>query len=298
MHYYELYGLKIKTTILFPEADEITCPDIIDATIQFKEPPSWVMAEYHSGKFSSLKTDEMWFRLNDEMIIYVVNGQEAYIHLITKQISELRIRSYILTGALTFLLMQRDYLLIHGSALVYQNEAYIISGASGAGKSTTALSLLQKDNIFFASDDICAIRYQNGESILYPGPPWQKLCKNVKNSNPGYDYTFLDEVGEKYAHKITDKAYHFPVPVKAMFILDCESQDLQMGELFGITKMTYLTNNLFRGEILNILGITPNRMQLFASVAASYSIYSISRAKNLDTSKQICDYIQTTIHYT
>lgn len=287
MHYYELYGLNVETPICFPEADEISRPNSIDVIIQFKKPPKWVISEYHSGKFSTLKKDEMWFRLNDELIIYVINGREANVYLLSDGVSELRIRSYILTGAMTFLLMQRDFLLIHGSALVYKNDAYLISGASGSGKSTTALSLLKNKEILFASDDICAIRYINGESILYPGPPWQKLCKDVKEKNPELVYTYLDEAGEKYARKITGQLCRIPVRVNALFILDCEHDELRIQELHGILKLTSLASNIFRGELLNILGITPSLMQQLASIASSFPIYSISRPKDKDTTQQM-----------
>jgi len=182
-NYYSVYGLVIETFIEFPELYPISATDKTDAVISLGMPPEWVIKEYKSGKYSNIQNNIMWFRLNDEMLVYAENGNNVIVWQIDDNINPIRLRSYILTGALTLIMLQRDYVLVHGSGLVHNNKAFIISGTSGSGKSTTALNLLDKSEILFATDDICAIKTTDSGCYLYPGPPFQKICPDVKNKN-------------------------------------------------------------------------------------------------------------------
>lgn len=287
-YYYHMYGLTIASPIEFPESYEISSPKRVDATFTFCPPPDWVLDEYRAGKFASVTENIMWFRLEDELLIYVANGNEVRIHLLCPEIEPNRMRSYILSGALTFLLFQHHFLLIHGSAIVSNQKVYLISGPSGSGKSTTALELLKQDSIQFASDDICAVRNVNGQSLLYPGPPWQKVCADVQARTPEHTYTHLQEVGDKFGRRLTNGYITTPTPIGGMFIISKEAcKELSIAELTGVEKLHALTHNLFRGELLHVLGITPQRMTQMLETVNHFPIYEISRPEGKDTLNEI-----------
>ena len=133
MYYYRLYGMLLESELCFPEADELTPPVTPDATLTLGMPPEWVVTEYRQGKFSSITERVMWFRLYDELLVYVEQGSKAIVWKLDPALDEVRMRTYLLSGAITFLLLQRGYLLIHGSALCCKDKAYLISGPSGSG---------------------------------------------------------------------------------------------------------------------------------------------------------------------
>lgn len=291
MQYYLIYGLTIASPISFPEADEIQKPDHIDATIRIGQPPQWVIDEYKTGSFSSLNEQVMWFRLYDEILIYVENGSDICVWVLKPNIPDIHLRSYILTGALTFVMFQRQYLLVHGSAIAYRGKAFIISGPSGSGKSTTTLELLKQQDISFATDDICALTTAPEATTLFPGPPWQKVCADVKEADPLSEYHYLWE-GEKYARRLSSGYVNTPLPVGGMFLITkdaCEAVSIRA--LTGLEKLEALTHNLFRGELLHILGITPARMQQFLTVVGSFPIYEITRPQNGDTKTDVLSFI-------
>lgn len=295
MHYYYIYGLNLASTIAFPEAEEIPPCTSPDAEIILSTPPEWVMEEYRQGKFSSISEDIMWFRLNDELLIYVEHGRKALIWKIFQELDDVRMRTYILSGAITFLLFQRHFLLIHGSALYHNGKAYLVSGASGSGKSTTALSLLKLPGVQFASDDICATRIHGNECILHPGPPWQKVCEDVQRLDTCHEYTYIEEIGTKYGRKLSDRFVSVPVPIGGMFIISREDcPQLLTRQLLGGEKLKALTCNLFRGELLNLLGITPDRMAQFVATANCFPMWLISRSVNADTLAEVTDFIYHT----
>ncbi len=291
-YYYRLYGLTVASPIAFPEAIEIPSPNVVDATLTFAPPPEWVLNEYKDGKYASVKETVMWFRLEDELLIYVANGTEVRVHLLDKNIDPVRMRSYILSGALTFLLFQHNYLLIHGSALVYENKVFIISGPSGSGKSTTALELLQQDSVLFASDDICAVRNLTNDTILFPGPPWQKVCADVQARTPNEAYTYIHEMDGKFGRRLSTGFITEPAPVGGMFIISKTSCDIpSIKELTGVEKLHALTHNLFRGELLHTLGITPQRMTQFLDTVSHFPIYQIDRPEHKDTLQTVSEFI-------
>lgn len=295
-YYYHMYGLTIASPIEFPESYEISSPERVDATFTFCPPPDWVLEEYHAGKYASINENIMWFRLEDELLIYVANGSDVRIHLLCPEIEPNRMRSYILSGALTFLLFQHHFLLIHGSAIVSKQKVYLISGPSGSGKSTTALELLKQGSIQFASDDICAVRNINNQSLLYPGPPWQKVCFDVQARTSEHTYTHLQEVGDKFGRRLTDGYITTPTPIGGMFIISKEScEELSITELSGVEKLNALTHNLFRGELLHVLGITPQRMTQMLETVNHFPIYEISRPERKDTLLEITTLITNRI---
>ncbi len=293
-YYYHLYGLTVASPIAFPEAIEIPFPDTVDATFTFSAPPEWVLNEYRDGKYASVTESVMWFRLENELLIYVANGKDVRIHLLDKEIDPVRMRSYILSGALTFLLFQHNYLLIHGSALVYKNKVFIISGPSGSGKSTTALELLQQDSVLFASDDICAVRNLHNDTILFPGPPWQKVCADVQARTSDNAYTYINEMDGKFGRRLSSGFITEPTPVGGMFIISKASCDTpSITEITGVEKLHALTHNLFRGELLHTLGITPQRMAQFLDTVGHFPIYQINRPEHKDTLQAVSGFITT-----
>lgn len=287
-YYYHIYGLTLASPIEFPEALEVASPKTIDASLSFSAPPDWVLQEYKEGKYASVKQNVMWFRLEEELLIYVANGSDVRVHLLNPNIDPVRMRSYILSGALTFLLFQHNYILIHGSALVFGGKVYIISGPSGSGKSTTALELLKQDSVLFASDDICAVQNIGNQTILYPGPPWQKVCADVQAKNTNEAYTYINEMDGKFGRRLPTGYITEPTPVGGMFILSKEScRQPVLTEFTGVNKLHALTHNLFRGELLHLLGITPQRMTQFLETVKHFPIYNITRPENGDTLSSI-----------
>lgn len=298
MYCYSLYGLKIATPIFFPEVPEAKTfePAYADACMSFAAPPDWVLAQYREGRFSHISRDAMWFRLYEEVLIYVEGGRDVRILKLDPSIAESRLHTYILSGAMTFLLLQRGYIPIHGSAVSLGNKVYIISGPSGSGKSTTALELLQSPGFLFASDDICAVRPEENQALLYPGPPWQRVCRDVAGRYSEYAYTPIEEQDCKFGRRLTDGFLTAPAPVGGMFILskqDCPAP--QLTPLTGEPKFQALTHNLFRGELHHLLGLTPEKMlQLFA-LTNSFPIYELKRPAGQDTLARVCGLIQEEI---
>lgn len=293
MKFYSLYGQIVQSEIELPEADEIT-PEALQnaslsptASIFLAPPPEWVLESCSEENFEYLTEQVMWFYLPGLVLFYVENGDTIKIWQESSELPQPALRSYLLGSAFTLLLMQKGILPIHGSALSLNGTGIIISGCSGSGKSTTAQAL-QRNGYQFVADDISAVQIQDNKPVILPGPPWQKVCRDVmeRASNP-QDYIYIDEDRDKFAIRLTSDYAQHSIPASCMIIIEVsQKENVELTEITGVEKLHYLTHNLYRGEVYNKFGVSPARMQLFLNTITHLHIFVLRRpqhANSVDT---------------
>ncbi len=90
-----------------------------------------------------------------------------------------------------------DAFLLHSSAVVYNNQAFLFSAPSGTGKSThTQLWLKQFKGAYILNDDKPAIKYEDGAFYVYGTPFSGKTDLNVNARVPLQSICMLQR-GEK-----------------------------------------------------------------------------------------------------
>jgi hypothetical protein len=80
-------------------------------------------------------------------------------------------------GALACLLLLRDVPALHAAAIDTGNGAILVLGDSGAGKSTTAASLIRAGHRLVA-DDTAALEERDGEVVVHPGLPRLRILED------------------------------------------------------------------------------------------------------------------------
>jgi hypothetical protein len=114
-------------------------------------------------------------KLRDAGRLLARRGAAARIVLSRLDVSMLEIEGYLLAKVAAVLLHQRGIPLLHASCVSVAGRAVAFSGASGAGKSTIAASLVRSGHRLL-SDDITAIRFGPRNSPLaVPGSPHLRL---------------------------------------------------------------------------------------------------------------------------
>lgn len=115
---------------------------------------------------------------------------------------------YILTGSDFYnAIIHLNGMLLHASAVVMDNEAYLFSADSGTGKSTHT-ELWQSyfgDKAQILNDDKPAIRVLDGKAYAY-GTPWSgKSDKNLNLKVPLKAIIFIERAAENSAYPISSK---------------------------------------------------------------------------------------------
>ena len=82
--------------------------------------------------------------------------------------------AFVVAQALPLLLVQRGFLVLHGSAVERDGRAVAFLGGGQAGKSTAAAALAER-GWRVVSDDVVAVTFERGCVRLLPGPPNLKL---------------------------------------------------------------------------------------------------------------------------
>lgn len=115
---------------------------------------------------------------------------------------------YILTGIEFYRqLVNYNGILLHASAVVYKNEAFLFSATSGTGKSTHTSLWLDYfgDEAYILNDDKPAIRKTNGEFFVY-GTPWSgKTNLNINKKVPLKAISFIERSSQNWIKRMENK---------------------------------------------------------------------------------------------
>lgn len=293
-----LYGQKIQSDILLPEAVSIEPETQVDVVVELCEPPQWVFERVRGGQVDYLEEQVMWFYLKGLVLFYVENGNHIIIYRESELISEIALRSYLTGSAMSLAIMQRNYIPIHGGTVAWGGQAIIVSGVSGAGKSTITMELYHQ-GFTFVADDLSVVQVVEGEAQVYPGFPLQKVCRDVvvKNNLNLLDLVYIDEDRDKFARVLKEGYETKPLPVLCMIELkvsDC-LDSIEFEVVSGGDKFHQLTRNIYRGEVYQRLKNRPERFLRFVKATERIQMYRITRPKHGDFVEDIVECIKREI---
>lgn len=297
-NYYMLYQQRVKSDLLLPEAVAIPPTTKVDIVIELGEPPDWVLEKARNGQADHLEDQVMWFYLKGLVLYYIENGNHIIIYRESEKISELALRSYLTGSAMSLAIMQKNYIPLHGGTVAWKGRGVVISGVSGAGKSTVTMEM-HRHGFQFVADDLSVITLSDTGAQVLPGFPQQKLCRDVvvKNGMNIEDLIYIDEDRDKFARILKDGYVTMPIPVACMIELNVSDSAAQV-EFKAVTggdKFKQLISNIYRGEVYQRLGNSPERFQLFVRAAAGIPMYRITRPKKGDFVRDIIDCIKEKI---
>lgn len=274
--YYKLYGLNIES--------EIECPELIkskksndDIKIIFGKVPDSVFELMNQGCNGYCTQKIMWFNICNVAIYYVYEGKQIIIQTYDDA-CDYKVKAFLLGTALGMLLIQRNIIAIHGGTVLVGNKAITIVGDSGAGKSTLVSALRIKGYPFMA-DDVSTL-YHNMVNFSYP---IQKLCKDTM-INFGYDlnkYEMISIEREKYIIPIDKNFVDKSCELKAIFQISKSSGNtVEIEEVNGYNKFKILMDNIYRVEILNIIGVNHDYFEKCMNLIKKIHVYKIKRPEN------------------
>lgn len=287
MYQYHIYGLGIHSEIkLYNLAETPVTPDV---TVHYGPLPEDIITRTEQGMASSMSPSRIWFR-NDIGHFIIQNGNEILVHPL-EGASEKDLASFILGWSISFLFLMRGYSAIHCSAIEIDSErAALIAGSSGAGKSTTALSLINADYRYLA-DDIIMIQPSPNMKI-HPGFPLQKVCRNIAEQLNSENLFYINERKDKFAYYNIGDFCGEPRKLTTMIMLDKHDGDTVLTEkITGLAKWNCMLQNLFLIDAYKDLGFPPEEKARTLELASKLNIYKISRPIGKDTVDEIRDII-------
>lgn len=277
-----VYGFRVASDIPLPELIQdasaaYSCNQIEICINAGPVPEPTVIDPLDTRHYIDGCPEKLLINIPNTMRMMVVSGYSiTYQALQDVQADEVRL--YLLGSGLGALLMQRGFVVIHGNAVLKAKDdgAIICMGESGAGKSTTAIALMQR-GLKVLSDDVCPI---GPDGFVHPGIARAKLWGDSA-AHLGVDTSNLKRirsVDAKYnlplgsAHCIT------PQKIRAMFWLVPEDTDsVSIAPIEGMDKFTILHNNVYRPEYLHALGLRSAYLKQISEIAAKTLMFRVSR---------------------
>jgi len=295
-YYYKIYGLIIKSEIEFPEAYEVE-EQASEVEIKYGLMPDFIKKKQEKkSTISMLLREYKWFYFEKEGNFFIEKGISITVEL-DSTADEKHIRSLILGACLGSIMYQREIIAIHGAAVVWKDKAIIISGNSGAGKSTISTQFRKKGCLFLA-DDTVAIDSKDGCIYAKPSFPQQKLCKDVAIEF-GYDLNdliLLDEEYEKYAVRLEDIFCPVSKEVAALVCLDIHDGDqLIVKEITSSMKLNYIISNLYTNRDFKSVGMNTKVFKKCLEMAQKVPVIMVKRPLDKFVAAQIVEQVITII---
>ena len=284
--YYSAYGLKIKSEINLPELLEIKTKDF-DVVVHYGDVPDKIENPIKIGVAFQAKQNEFLLKVPDIADYFVKNANEITVSR-NKNVDDSEINLFLLGSAFGAVIYQQKKVPFHGSTVIINNKAIIISGVSGAGKSTTVASLIQK-NYPLLSDDVTVLNEKEGNIIASSGFPQVKLWLDSLN--------MMDLSPEKLK-RIRPQLEKFKFPVKnfiegekqvdsIFIIMKKNTEGVEIEEIKGVDKFKILTNNTYRKQFVPALKLEKEQFKIVALLAAKVKLYTISRPNGTNTIDEV-----------
>ncbi len=297
-YYYKIYGLVLESDYEFHQFANIDKDDVknVDIRVNYgnikKDILESIEQKYDFGVYST----GVWFK-NQVGIFWIHDKSE--INFIENEDISIEDASVFLPGlCLSILLWQRGDIVIHGSCLRYRDKTIIISGNSGAGKSTIATELIKRGAKLIA-DDVSCLREENGEFVSYPAFPVQKLCADQIEAN-GLNKEKLKQITydlNKYEVDRKDEFYDSACKIDYFFRIEKDDVELlKIETITGAEKLKIVLKSIFLDWMFNeAFKFKPEDFIRCTRFSNNINIFKIVRPYEVDTIGALLGFIEKTV---
>jgi hypothetical protein len=276
-----VYGLTVSSDLHLPELQPAHAGSAVDVAIRQGPVPEPTITDPSDIRYY-LESGPDYLRLNLPGILRMdIRGGAMLTYYRHPGIEDDEIRLFLLGSGLGAILMQRGFVVIHGNAIIPQGQAgaIVCIGDSGAGKSTTAVAMMQR-GLKILADDICPL---GADRFVLPGMARAKLWQetalqlgiNTANLSRicGADAKFNLPLGDSHCtEQQLVRAFYWLVPD--------DVDGVTIDEVTGAEKFTILRNNVYRPEYLRPLGLEAEYMARLAQIAAKTPVFKLLRPKS------------------
>lgn len=257
----------------------------------------WQPLESKPSVLQECTAEHFYLNIRD-VAAYWVNPQQNQIIIerATDEVNYTIVATWLLGTVMAYLLQYHGYLVLHGSAVLINQQAVIFSGVSGAGKSTTA-SALVKQGYPLLTDDVIVIKtLTDGTMVLIPGPPQLKLWSDalLLLEHSSYGLQSVANKIDKYQLPVTnhERALY---PIRSFYELnpDSSNHEVDCRELFGIDKLQLLIRNTYRYNMLKPLNKLSEHFKSCSQLGAKIRTYQIKRSAASQSLAIIIDLVKS-----
>ena len=285
--YYKVYGLVIKSELKLKELEETTSKKF-DVIIEKGKVPENLENPEKVGVRFQAKKGELLLHVDNIAKFYIAKGSKIIIEDIeTPDISEIKL--FLLGSVFGALIFQRGKVPFHGSTVLINGKAVIVSGVSGAGKSTVTAELVKRGYPIIA-DDVSLIDIVDKKVCVFPGFARIKLWADT------LDLLKIDDKLEKIRPQL--EKYSFPVDnyhnkkteiSNVIIIKTKNTEGVTTEEIKGIEKFKIINNNIYRKQFAKPLKVEQPQFRIISQLAAKAKLFVLERPNATNSVKEVAD---------
>lgn len=199
-----------------------------------------------------------------------------------------KVRVFLLGSSMGALLHQRGHVPIHGGAVAFSGGAMVITGLSGAGKSSAVSALVERGHSFLA-DDVSAVDLRDKAPWVLPAYPQRKLCGDACAAL-GVETAGLPVIDErrlKYALRGSERWHAEPLPLRWLVELvgsKNHSGPPVVSRIKGHASLQMLLRSLYRPYQQLSGGAQPEQILQLVYMAKVVPVYRVTRAAGEENS--------------
>jgi len=256
---YFVFGLQVKSDLEIPQLISSNEQNHFDVEILLSDVPKQLQREpKKKGVTYELAPTEFVLDLVNIARYYVVDGNKIFITL-KKQTDLKDVRLFLLGSCFGALLLQRKSLPLHASGFVHNDEAVLISGLSGMGKSTTTNAFRLK-GYKVITDDICPIKIMEEIPYAVSGYPQAKLWEDALEELE-IEYKSLPHVRSNLSKRVVRFTDHFetvPKPIKRIYVLGIHDEpEVEIKDIFDSERFMVIKNVTYKNYFIEGLDLYP-----------------------------------------
>lgn len=296
-YYYSVYGETVVCDFEIPELRKIEPTDQVTMEVCLESIPEEILSGYSNPNQIYASKDKVCFRIEKVGYYYIQEGTRISIQCF-ENFDPYSRKTFTLGSAMGIALILKGRIPIHGGTVSHHGKALIVTGDSGAGKSTISTAL-RFAGMGFVADDVSVLdRSEDGIWMVQPAYPQAKLCRDAA-LHFGYDLEkliYIDEQRDKFAIRLKDNYETEAIQLGAFVELqlgeETQEEDLIVKEVTGHEKLFCLRNNIYRGFVYELIGMKPTIMKQCLEVLTQVPIYRIIRKPGVNTEDKIVETIK------
>lgn len=288
---YTVFGLTLDSEIEFPEL--LKTEQSPQLQILYGNVPESLDPESFKGARFQINKKEFLISIDNVVRIYYKDPKIIVQPL--DKVDENSIRAFILGPVLGAILHYKNRLPLHASGILVDGKAVLISGRSGVGKSTLALSFY-KQEFALISDDICSIEMIDKNVMLLPGFPqmkqWPASLKIFNENIEEFDLV-RPEI-EKRNYPAKNFVTKNEIEISQIFFLKSHNKEnIEINKLSGIDKFSALKNNTYRKSLIPHTGNIESHFRLCTKVSELIEMYEVKRPDTGCDPRELVDYLKS-----
>lgn len=295
---YKAFGLSILSEIALPELPQNSNQAApIHVVIRKADLTSeWFELAKQQEKYVA-KQNLFMFEVPSTAIFSIQDGKTITVSPLIG-VEEAKLRLYLLGTCMGALLMQRQILPLHGSAIAIDGKAYAFVGNSGAGKSTLASALLSRGYPLL-SDDVIAVTLSPDQiPLVMPAYPQQKLWQESLTAL-GMESTRFKSIFERETKYLVPVSTNFitdPLPLAAVFELSkSASEEIVIQPIQGLARLHTLFRQTFRNSLISKFQLSAWHFSTTATISNQIELYQLRRPHEGFTASQMADLLLKSI---